>query len=573
MVAMPERPPHIRIRIRTRTRIGTEQRATGPPPQRGAAVSRWARTVGDTAPDQIVVGTSGGQERNTVNGDARVPVVVGVGAADQRHEDPAVGVEAIELMALAVEAALTDAGSAGVAAGLRRRLAWIGVPEGTWGYRDPGRLLASRLGLAHPDAVHTVLADVGVVQQDLLTAASARIAAGELDVAIVVGGEAKHRQLRGAITGVEVTETSQAEGVEPDERWRPASLAVLDLEIIRNTVTPVAAYALIERAIGHALGEVDGRTEDEHRDRIAELWASFAAVAAANPRAWDRSGPTAAEIRNAGPGNRMISFPYTKRLSAQWNVDQAAAIVLCSAAVADEIGVARDRWVFPHASTVSNHALSVTQRRAIHRSPGAEVGAPRVLELAGITADDLGPIDLYSCFPSAVQLLADALGLPLDDPARPLTVTGGLTFAGGPLNNYVLQAMVPLVEQLREDPSRPGLSSSVSGFLVKQAFSVWQAGPPSGAFRHEDVTVGVAERAEEVVVVDTTGSSADGSIASATVDHVDGRPARAVALVDLPDGTRTIAGSVDGELAAALVAADPIGWPVHVGADGTFTAA
>lgn len=506
-----------------------------------------------------------------MNGDPHMPVVVGVGAVDQRHEDPADGVEAVELMALAVEAALADAGSARTAAGLRRRIAWIGVPEGTWGYRDPGRLLASRLGLAPVDAVHTVLADVGVVQQDLLTAAAARIAAGELDVAVVVGGEAKYRQLRGAITGVDVPETSQPEGVEPDERWQPASLAVLDLEIIRNTVTPVAAYALIERAIGHALGEVDGRTEDEHRVRVAALWASFAAVAAANERAWDRSGPSAPEIRDAGPGNRMISFPYTKRLSAQWNVDQAAAIVLCSAAVADEIGVARDRWVFSHASTVSNHALSVTQRRAIHRSTGAEVGAPRVLELAGIAADQLGPIDIYSCFPSAVQLLAGALGLPLDDPARPLTVTGGLTFGGGPLNNYVLQAMVPLVEQLRQDPSRPGLSSSVSGFLVKQAFGIWQAAPPIAGFRHEDVTVEVAERTDEVAVVDTTGSTVTGTIATATVDVVDGEPFRAVALVDLPDGTRTIAGSIDGDLAAALVAADPIGWPVHVAADGTVT--
>lgn len=506
-----------------------------------------------------------------MNGDARMPVVVGVGAVDQRHEDPAHGVEAIELMALAVEAALADAGSAWTAAGLRSRIAWIGVPEGTWGYRDPGRLLASRLGVAPADAVRTALADVGVVQQDLLTESAARIAAGELDVAVVVGGEAKHRQLRSAITGVDVPETSQPEGVEPDERWRPASLAVLDLEIIRNTVTPVAAYALIERAIGHALAGVDGRSQDEHRDRVAALWASFAAVAADNPRAWDRSGPTAAAIRDAGPGNRMISFPYTKRLSAQWNVDQAAAIVLCSAAVAGELGVSRDRWVFPHAATVSNHALSITQRRAIHRSVGAEVAARRALELAGTAADELGPIDIYSCFPSAVQLLAGALGLPLGDPARPLTVTGGLTFGGGPLNNYVLQAMVPLVEQLRADPSRPGLSSSVSGFLVKQAFSVWQASPPGGGFRHEDVTATVAERTEEVAVVDTTGTAVTGAIATATVDVVDGEPARAVALVDLPDGTRTIAGSTDGELAALLVAADPIGWPVRVAADGTFT--
>lgn len=507
---------------------------------------------------------------------AAVPVVVGVGAVDQRVDEPADGVEAVDLMVRAVEVALADAGGSRTARALRDRIAWIGVPEGTWGYLDAGRLVAERSGLAHPDTVHTVMADVGVVQQDLLTAAAERIAAGELDVAVVVGGEAKHRQLRGSILGAPASETVQPEGTAPDERWRPATMAVLDLEIIRNTVTPVAAYALIERALGHALGAVDGRTQDQHRDQVAELWASFAAVAAANPRAWDRSGPSAAEIRDAGPGNRMISFPYTKRLSAQWNVDQAAAIVLCSAAVASEVGVSRDRWVFPHASTVSNHAVSVTQRREIHRSPGAEVAAMRVLELAAADADALGPVDLYSCFPVAVELLAAAVGLPTDDPARPLTVTGGLTFAGGPLNNYVLQAMVPLVEQLREDPGRPGLSSSVSGFLVKQAFGIWQASPPADPYRHEDVTVVVAELANEVEVVDTTagaGSIVAGTVATATVDIADGEPARTVALIDLPDGTRTIANATDPSIGHAFVDTDPIGRPVAIGPDGTFVPA
>ena len=508
-----------------------------------------------------------------MNGDARSPVVVGVGAADQRHEDPADGVEAVELMAVAAEAALADAGGGAVPTGLRRRIGWIGVPEGTWAYGDAGRLVAERLGLAHADTVPTVMADVGVVQQDLLTVAAQQIAAGELDVALVVGGEAKYRQLRGTITGVEASETTQPDGAEPTERWRPESLAVLDLEIIRNTVTPVAAYALIERAIGHARGAVDGRTQDEHRDRVADLWASFAAVAAANPRAWDRSGPTAAEIRDPGAGNRMISIPYTKRLAAQWNVDQAAAIVLCSTGVAAELGIGRDRWVFPHASTVSNLARSVTERREVHRSIGAEAAGPRVLELAGIGVDDLGPVDVYSCFPSAVELLAGALGLPLDDPGRPLTVTGGLTFGGGPLNNYVLQAMVPLVEQLRADPTRPGLSSSVSGFLVKQAFSIWQAAPPTEGFRHEDVTAAATERFEVDQVVDvvaTTGTTVTGTVVTATVDHTDGVPTRGVALVDLPDGARTIAVTFDAPAAQALVDADPIGWPVAVTADGTL---
>ena len=507
-----------------------------------------------------------------MNGDGRTPVVVGVGAADQRFDDPADGVEAIELMARAADAALADAGP-GAAAGLRRRIAWIGVPEGTWAYGDPGRLVAERLGLAHAEGVHTVLADVGVVQQDLLTVAAQRIAAGELDVALVVGGEAKYRQLRGTITGVEVGETIQPDGTEPTERWRPESLAVLDLEIIRNTVTPVAAYALIERAIGHARAVVDGRSPDEHRDAVADLWASFAAVAASNPRAWDRSGPAAPEIRDPGPGNRMISFPYTKRLAAQWNVDQAAAIVLCSTDVAAELGVARDRWVFPHASTVSNLARSVAERREVHRSIGAEVG--------GAPGARAGRHRRRG--PRAgrrLQLLPvrgrAARRCPRPPARRPRPAADRHRRAD--LRRWAAQQLRPAGHgpagrAAASGPRPPGLSSSVSGFLVKQAFSIWQAAPPAGGFRHEDVTAAATERfvADQVVdVVDTTGTAVTGTVVTATVDHTDGDPARGVALVDLPDGTRTIAVTFDANAATALVDADPIGWPVAVSADGTL---
>jgi acetyl-CoA C-acetyltransferase len=491
--------------------------------------------------------------------DRSAVVLVGAGVADQKQDDPADAVEAIELMHRAVADAADDAGSRA----LTGHVTWIGVPEGTWGYRDPGALLAERLARPRAD-VHTVVADVGILQQDLITRAIDAVAGGA-KVALVVGGEAKHRQLRGVITGVATPETVQGDDVVPDERLAPGSMAALgvhDLEIIRNTVTPVAAYALIENAIGHA----SGRTLDEHREHVAQLWARFAAVAATNPHAWDRSAPAAPAIRDPGDGNRMISFPYTKRHSAQWNVDQAAALFLCTVETARAMGISDDRWVFPHAAAVSNHPVPVSQRAAVHRSPGAEVAAPKALELAGITTDDLTHVDLYSCFPSAVEVFAGALALPLDDAARPLTVTGGLTFAGGPLNNYVLQALVELARRLRHDAVAGafGLSSSVSGFLVKQGFGLWSTSAPARGFRSIDVSAEAAERAgpEKVLDADARGAA---TIATYTVDFADGRPARSVVLADVDadagdgDGARTIAESRDPSVAEALMARDPIG--------------
>jgi len=493
-------------------------------------------------------------------------VLIGAGIAQQRFDDPGEGVEAIELMWRAVEDAAVDSGTNAVL----DLVTWVGVPEGTWSYRNPGALLAARAGRARA-AVHTVVADVGILQQDLLTRAIDAVARGT-KMALVVGGEAKYRNLRGVITGAPAAETTQGEYVTPDETMTPGSLAALgvhELEITRNTVTPVAAYALIENAIGHARC----RSLDEHRDVVADLWAGFASVAADNELAWDRSGPSAAAIRDGVDGNRMISFPYTKRHSAQWNVDQAAALLLCTVRTAKALGIAADQWVFPHASAVANHAVAVTERQEIHRSPGAELAAPRVLELAGIGPDELTQIDCYSCFPSAVELFADALGLALHDPRR-LTVTGGLAFAGGPLNNYVLQALVELVRRLRTDGDAGyGLSSSVSGFLVKQGFSVWSARPPGRGFLSDDVTTRVAERATTVDVVgDAHGP---GSIATFTVDFAAGEPVRSVVLADVVDAAtpqrraRTIVEHRDPAVARALMAEDPIGRAVHL-QDGAF---
>ena len=46
--------------------------------------------------------------------------------------------------------------------------------------------------------------------------------------------------------------------------------------------------------------------------------------------------------------------------------------------------------------------------------------------------------EVYSCFPAAVRVQQRELGL---DPAGTPTLTGGMAFAGGPFNHYVLQSL------------------------------------------------------------------------------------------------------------------------------------
>jgi acetyl-CoA C-acetyltransferase len=182
--------------------------------------------------------------------------------------------------------------------------------------------------------------------------------------------------------------------------------------------------------------------------------------------------------------------------------------------------------------------LPVLLRRDLHRSPGFALAGRRALDAAGLDAAEIGMLELYSCFPVAVRIQALELGISEE---RPLTCTGGMAFAGGPLNNFVLQAAVRMARLLRER-SGHGLLTAVSGIMTKQGVSVWSSAPAPDGFSWHDVSEAAA--AETAAVEVSTQPSAIGRIAGHTVcfDR-EGRPERAVAYVDLDDGGRTLAGT------------------------------
>ena len=216
-------------------------------------------------------------------------------------------------------------------------------------------------------------------------------------------------------------------------------------------------------------------------------------------------------------------------------MDQAAGLVLCSRDRARAAGIPESRWIHPRAVAESNHMVPLVQRRDLHRSPGFAVAGARALEASGLTLDAIEHLELYSCFPVAVRIQARELGL---SEARELTVTGGMAFAGGPLNNFVLQAAVTMAERLRERGGH-GLLDAISGFITKQGVSIWSATPAPDGFRYEDVSAEAAEATPLVeVVADAQGH---GRVAGYTVLWEFGEePSRAAAYVDLEDGRRTI---------------------------------
>ena len=486
----------------------------------------------------------------------RTPVLVGIGTATRREDDFTRALEALDLMQEAVDAAGRDSGTPATLPGVQH----IAVPRGRWAYRNPAGAIAQRIGAAQAT---TVLASVGVLQQTLIGEACARIARGECHTTLVTGADAGYRLLRAQIAGQEAPERETCG--EPDISLTPKDELRHPVEKRAGIKMPVALYAIIESAWRAR----QGWSVDEHRNSLAELGARFARVAAHNPHAWDRRAPDAATIRDAAGRNPMQAFPYTRLHCSTWNVDQAAALLFCSAARAEALGIARERWVFPLASTESNHMVAVSARADLAACPGARIAGQAALAAGGITAQDLDLIDLYSCFPIAVQAYAAELGLPL---TRDLTITGGMAFAGGPYNNYVLQATCRAAELLRAGRGRTALVSSVSGVLTKQAFGLWHsaaASPPSTLapaaareFAHVDVSAAVAREIGVVEVLDDFSGSA--TVAGFTVLHGRGKVPRGVALADTAAGKRVLATTEDAALTARMQAEEFAGRPVRI---------
>jgi acetyl-CoA C-acetyltransferase len=167
----------------------------------------------------------------------------------------------------------------------------------------------------------------------------------------------------------------------------------------------------------------------------------------------------------------MIADPYTKAMVARDWVNQGAAVLLTSEVVAREVGIASDRWVYLHGyADVTERAIP--EREDLGASPAMKLAYEGALAAARLTLDRIDCFDLYSCFPIAVFAACDALNLSPADP-RPLTVTGGLPFFGGPGNNYSMHAIASMVERLRADPGSFGMVGANGGYLSKHSVGVY----------------------------------------------------------------------------------------------------
>lgn len=482
--------------------------------------------------------------------DPRTPILAAVAQNEQRVDDPREGLEPLELMFRAADAAARDAGSRKLLAAADA----VCVPRGIWRYGDPARAVAERIGAPGARTVGTPFG--GNLVQSVLNHYALAIQHGDAEVAVLTGAECGNSQRLARAAGIELA-WSEAPGA-PDRVLGTPKPWVHEAEAARSFRMPVQFYPLVENAIRYACGE----GLEEHLVRISELWAGFSAVAVDNPHAWIREPISAEEIRTPSPRNRMISFPYPKLMNSNSSVDQGAALVLCSVEAARRFGVPRERWVFPHAGTDANDHYTASQREHLHASPAIRLAGGRALELAGLSVADLDYVDLYSCFPSAVQVAAGELALP---PDRALTVTGGLTFGGGPMNNYVMHAIARTAELLRARPGAWGLVTGNGGNLSKHSFGVYSAAAPEQPFRHANLQAEVDKTPSREAVVDWEGLV---TIESYVVMYGPEGPAVAHVACLLPDGRRTWANAGDPDLLVAMTREEFCGRPARVDGRG-----
>jgi acetyl-CoA C-acetyltransferase len=421
----------------------------------------------------------------------RTPVLIGAGQFTYRG-DPASSPSPTTLLKIAAERAAADAGIgarglAGVdtlavvgftidAPGSRRGM----IPHST----NPPALLSGMLGAQPRWSVYSEMG--GNTPQYLINMLAERIARGEADLALTVGCEFLGSAMKRAGKGLSFDDWKavEDESLEPPKRVGDPRRGVTDYEQRHGLDRPINIYPLFE----NALRARDKRSLPDHARQMGRLFSRFSEVAADNPEAWFQTRRSPEELVTVSEKNRMIGFPYPKLLNAIMEVDQSAAVILASEEKARELGVPESQWVYLHGCADAADLWHPLDRQNFHSSPAMRLTGKRALDMAGIDLDRIAHIDLYSCFPVAVEVGAEELGLSLDDP-RGLTVTGGLPYAGGPGNNYVMHSVAVMAQKLRADAGAYGLVTGNGWYLTKQSTGVYSTQRPDKPFEREDPAV------------------------------------------------------------------------------------
>ena len=479
--------------------------------------------------------------------DNSTPILVGAGQFTEKDVPPQEAHPPMGIAGEAAKAALADTGVGEAMAPLIDTIAVVRIfPDSTNRPRmanpfgraeNPPRAVARRIGANPANAIYSHVG--GSTPQKLINEMSERIVAGDVKIALLTGSEAIKTAQNAMRQGIELNWQEDDEGSQEDRGL--GGTFVTPHEFAHGIGIPIQTYPLFENAIR---GQ-QGHSVEDHMLAMGKLFAPFTKVAAANPYSFYGVERTAEELATVTPENRFIGFPYPKWMNAMDGVNQGAAVVLTSVGMAKELGIDPAKWVFLHGCGEANEKMLVSDRVNYHSSPAIRINSRKAFEMAGKTIDDIDFIDLYSCFPSAVEVACDELGLAYDDP-RGLTVTGGLPFFGGPGNNYSMNGIAAMIPKLRAKHGSFGLITANGGYLSKHATGIYSTTPTEGIWQREDPAPYQAEidGMESPVFTETPDGTA--TVETYTVCFGRNGPERGIIIGRLDEnGTRFVANTPD----------------------------
>ncbi|MGO9350744.1 MAG: acetyl-CoA acetyltransferase [Mycobacterium sp.] len=498
-----------------------------------------------------------------MNLDPRTPVIVGVGQAAERIDDPGYrAMSPVELAAAAAQAAIDDCGGAAVSpaidtiAALRQFEISGPVASAVLGRSNNyPRSVAKRIGAEPARAILEIVGGQG--PQHLISELAAEIAAGRSEVAMVFGSDATStlRHFARAETKPDFSETLNGDAGDLEDRGHGIEKLISRYTVIHGLTSAPIQYALLENArrAGAGLGPA------EYRRQMGELFAPFSKIAAGNPFAAAPVERTVDELITVTERNRMIAEPYPRLMVARDQVNQGAAALLMSVGAARRLKVPEENWVYLHGHA-DLEEQPLLERPDLGHAPSAVMAVREALAMAGIGVDDVATFDLYSCFPVPVFNICDGMGIAPDDP-RSLTLTGGLPFFGGAGNNYSMHAVAETVTQMRSTPGQFGLVGANGGLLSKYSVGVYSTTPTAwNPDRSPQLQAQVAGWPTQSVTENAHGT---GTVETYTVRRDDGRPT-GIIIGRLDDDSRFLSTTEDNELIALLTDGDPLGRQVRV---------
>ena len=471
------------------------------------------------------------------------PVLVGIGSLQQKGSFEQLD-EALILMEQASLKAIEDS----KAPEIKNYIDEIQVPKGFWAYRDPGKWIAEKHGFARAE---TSVTKIGVLQQNLINSACKKIINGEIRASLIVGGEARFKMIQALKEGLPYEEMALTENPDNYVKAKEDLYAAEELDALG--MMAVGYYAIIESAMRYK----NQYSLKEHENFLGSYYERFSQIASKNSHAWNHKIFTAEEIKTPSSRNQRIAYPYNKLHNSSWNVNQASALILTSDEIADKLKIPLDKRVYPLVSSETNHMIGVIQRPDLTSPVGLKLATKYLIETA--EKNNIKPTfyELYSCFPVAVQLFAEALNIP-DNIDK--TITGGMPFAGGPLNNYMLHATAQMIMRIRDNNSEVGLITGVSGMMTKQALAIWGKNPAMD-FESKDVTKEAEEL--ELPVPMSTMSSGEGKVIGCTVLYEKNASSKAVFYAEDSHGHRLVLTSSVTEIIKQVEEEECIGQKIN----------